>query len=130
MIKVNAENCTGCRRCEIVCSMVRYHRIDPYRRRIRIFSEWPWKEEITVCRMCENPKCVQACESQALQKSDSGFIRLDPQACTGCFQCVAACPFNAIWKDEENQLPLLCDACGGEYNCVKWCPEKALVEVK
>ncbi len=126
MISIEKGKCTGCRRCEIICSMAHHQRVDPYRRRIRISSEWPWKDEVIVCRMCQKPKCVESCAAGALTKSEEGHIILDADACTGCFACVEACPFDAVWADEQNGLPILCDTCGGAYACVKWCPENVL----
>lgn len=122
---VNTDLCTGCRVCEMICSLTHSGKINTDRSRIRIESHWPEEEHIYVCRKCKNPQCVIACPQDALSQNEDGIIEIDEDKCNLCGACVEACPFNAIYVGKEKQL-LVCDTCNGSYECVQWCPNQAL----
>lgn len=126
---IDTEQCTGCRICEIICSLEHDEKINPLRSRIRIESSWPEEEHIYICRQCEEPVCVKSCPENALSQSDNGVIKINYDKCTLCEACVEACPFDAIYVGKDQKL-LVCDTCYGSYECVQWCPNDALSEAK
>lgn len=83
------------------------------------------------CLHCKNPKCMEACQEDAINKVD-GKVILDVEKCTGCWDCVDACPFKSIQKDEERNVAVKCDFCRGydSQACVTSCPTDALMIVE
>jgi len=47
------------------------------------------------CYHCEDAPCVSVCPTDALQKSDDGFVQVSEDLCVGCQYCLSACPFGA-----------------------------------
>lgn len=127
MIRFIQKSCTGCRVCEIVCSMEHLKRIEPSQARIRYADNWPRVGKVEFCRQCSKQACVQACLEEALFLSPKGFVQIDRSRCTGCLACSEACPYGSLPTDGE--APLFCDTCSGRYQCVQWCPKKALKKV-
>jgi carbon-monoxide dehydrogenase iron sulfur subunit len=127
-LKINSTLCTGCRSCETVCSAVHFGEFNPARSRIKITNNsLAGNSQIAVCRSCKNPACVKACTYEACRKdSESGVIRIDYDACVGCFACVEACPFKANFIDPSEHVPLVCDSCGGDPVCAKFCYKQAI----
>ena len=128
-MEVDVERCTGCRICEMICSLKHDEKINPLRSRIRIESSWPEEEQIYVCRQCEEPECVKSCPENALSQDENRVIKINEDKCALCGACIEACPFDAIYVGMDQKL-LVCDTCDGAYECVKWCPNDALSEAK
>ncbi len=124
MIKTVPSLCTGCRICEMICSIAHEGSIAPKRSRIRIRSRWPEEEKIEICTACDPKPCMETCPEGAL--SWSGHLRLDEQKCTACHLCAEACPHGGIHTGASAKFPFFCDTCQGEYQCVAWCPTKAV----
>ena len=122
------EKCTGCRICEMVCSL--YHEkdgINPRRSRIRVVVS---REKTAilpmVCHSCTDPSCVASCPLECLSQDESGLIVVDEKTCNGCGECVEACPFGAIHIHPVTDIAITCDRCDGKFLCVKYCPEDVL----
>ncbi len=127
------EACTGCRFCEMVCSL-EYDKtgINPERSRIKILNNSD-KGLYTpsTCRLCLDAPCVESCPTQALsQNNETGVVAVDEEECTGCELCIEACEFNSILMHPEKNVVAICDLCGGELKCIKYCMQKALVFLK
>jgi carbon-monoxide dehydrogenase iron sulfur subunit len=85
------------------------------------------------CRHCDEPSCVYACLTGALQRDpDSGIITIDEEKCIGCWTCILACPFGAIRQDTQRGRIAKCDFCSENTVpvCVANCPNEALVYVE
>jgi Fe-S-cluster-containing hydrogenase component 2 len=128
MIQTIPSLCTGCRICEIICSLTHESFIAPKQSRVRISSNWPEEEKIFLCVACESKPCIDACPVSAL--SWNGYLRIDEEKCTGCLLCKDACPYGGIQTENSRKFPFFCDTCQGEFQCVKWCPTKAVVKVE
>lgn len=127
-IQVNVPACSGCRRCELVCTLFHEGVVNPEKARIRVSDHYEQSLfEPHICRLCDSPDCVNACPMGALtQDSESGIITVDQELCNGCEACIEACPYDAIhWNDELERL-LICDRCGGQPTCVQFCTSDAL----
>lgn len=124
-MKIDTNLCTGCRICEMICSIKHSGKINTNRSRIRIESVWPEQEKIHVCRQCKEAPCIKACPVGALTKDKDGVIRVNRDKCTLCKACVKACPFDAIFVGMEDEI-LICDTCDGAYECISWCPNNAI----
>jgi Fe-S-cluster-containing hydrogenase component 2 len=114
--------CTGCKTCQLVCSLRHFKEHNPKKSAIGIRGEFPapGRYRISLCTQCE--KCIRVCPEDAISNQD-GIIRIDADKCTYCLACVEACPFGAIFTHRDFSVPFICDVCG---DCVDICPTKAL----
>lgn len=138
-IKFLADKCLACKTCELQCAITHTNTNSindaiftvpqPFPR-LRIITE---KDKIKIlrCMQCKKPKCVEVCESGALELKD-GLVVIDEKKCTGCWNCIENCPFKAIFKNEALKIAVKCDLCKGkeELACVSSCPTNALIEEK
>ncbi len=127
-MKIFPSLCTGCRICEVICSLTHEGSIAPKQSRIRIHSNWPEEEKILLCIACETKKCIEVCPEGAL--SWNAYLRMNEEKCTGCYLCTDACPYGGIQTEVSKKFPIFCDTCDGEFQCVKWCPTKAVIKVE
>lgn len=114
--------CTGCRLCELVCSIVKEGESNPAKARIWIEARILKGERIPhVCLNCGKPPCIKACPTDALAiDGTTGWVMLDHGKCDSCGQCIPACPLGALRMSVEGKI-LKCDLCGGDPECVKMC---------
>lgn len=124
MIRIKKNTCTGCRICEVICSMEHSKTINNKLSRIRYRDDWPRVGILELCRQCKAKQCKSACVEEALTVNQAGLVELNKDLCNGCMSCIEACPFGSF--PTYNGLPLFCDTCNGRYSCVQWCPTKAL----
>jgi carbon-monoxide dehydrogenase iron sulfur subunit len=71
-----------------------------------------------------------ACTSDAISIDEhTGIVRLDEEACVGCWLCIEACPFGAIVRRSDGETAVKCDRCGDREipACVEACPTGALI---
>jgi carbon-monoxide dehydrogenase iron sulfur subunit len=123
-IKRNYENCSGCRRCEIACSLYHEGKIWPEASRIRVFMLVPGVEIPQLCFQCEDYPCVEACPVEALSvNSQTGAVNVDTLKCTECGLCVKACPGTVPCSHPKGKYIIICDLCGGNPKCVEACQE-------
>ena len=116
--------CSGCRRCEIVCSLRHEGKIWPEASRIRIFMLVPGIEIPHLCVQCHNYPCVESCPIEALSvDSKTGAVLVDKDKCTACGLCIEACPGKVPYIHPAEKYAVICDLCGGDPQCVKICRE-------
>ncbi|MEZ0394020.1 MAG: 4Fe-4S dicluster domain-containing protein [Desulfurococcaceae archaeon] len=114
--------CTGCRLCEIACSLKHEGVIWPAASRIRVVEPYPGIAVPSTCVQCPDYPCVKACKVGALRVDENtGAVLVDKAHCTLCGDCVRACPKQAIKIIRGKSYPLVCDLCGGEPACVASC---------
>lgn len=123
-LAIHSEKCTGCRVCEIVCSIAKESAINPKMSRIRVVTAYPGTvDTLAVCRQCEDAPCVAACPTRAISiDQKTRAVIVDSATCTGCGVCVDECPCGAVIIDEKKNVSVICDLCHGEPECAKWCP--------
>ena len=125
---VDYSKCSGCRTCEMVCSLRHDGICGPSYSRINIIK---WELEgiyaPVVCQQCEERICVSVCPVKAIVQSPStGLYRRDPKRCIGCLNCMMSCPFGAVSLSSVTGKAQSCDLCEGDPTCVKICPTGAL----
>jgi carbon-monoxide dehydrogenase iron sulfur subunit len=126
--------CTGCKLCEIACSLEKVGQVWPWRSRIRVYQYPPMIEFPVACYQCgTDAKCMAACPVGALSLSPKfSNILVDTDKClrttvgADCMSCADACPGGTINHDPVTSAPLFCDMCGGDPACVKVCPSGTL----
>ncbi|MCL5735724.1 MAG: 4Fe-4S dicluster domain-containing protein [Actinobacteria bacterium] len=130
VINVDIEKCTGCRTCELACSLHNYGECNPSRSRIFVVRDQDEGLITTVpvvCQQCEKPLCLNMCPAQAISRDpETHAVVIDEDKCLGCRTCVYVCPFGAPSVDPRLGVAQKCDLCGGSPSCVAICPKKAL----
>lgn len=127
VLTINLEKCTGCRACELVCSLTKAGEFNPSVSRIKAISHL---EEVIhfplTCLQCEDPPCGGVCPTRAIYKdTEKGVTLVREAACIGCRMCILACPFGHIFRSSDGKI-VKCDLCGGEPQCVEFCSSGAL----
>ena len=130
----NPTKCTGCRMCEIECSLFHEKRVWPEASRIRVFMLVPGAEFPHLCTQCEDYPCVQVCPTKALSVSrKTGAVLVKANKCVACGKCIDACPGRIPHLHPVENRILICDLCHGDPKCVKICREggwNALTKVR
>ncbi len=128
VLVVDHEKCTGCRLCELVCSVKHEGVSNPARARINI-NKWEMKGIMIpmVCSQCESAPCVTVCPTNARYRDEEvGCVKVNYDRCIGCRTCVVACPFGAINFDPVAARVISCDLCDGQPVCANFCETGAL----
>ena len=129
----DGSSCIGCKVCAIACKDFNDLPVGTQFRRVRDYETgaYPnargWHHSMA-CNHCDNPACVAACPTGAMQKAEDGTVVHDDSVCIGCQLCVDACPFGVPQYREDLSIVQKCDACakrraaGQNPVCVDACP--------
>jgi len=128
VLVVEHEKCTGCRQCELVCSVFHNGTSNPSRARIKVMK---WEHVgfylPMTCQNCEKPFCTEVCPTKACHRDiENQRVIIDKDKCIGCKTCVVACPFGHPFFDPIDRVTVKCDYCDGEPQCVRFCEVKAI----
>ncbi|RLI29543.1 MAG: 4Fe-4S dicluster domain-containing protein [Candidatus Hecatellales archaeon] len=131
ILVVTPEKCTGCRICEMACSLHKEGVCSPSRSRIHVVK---WEREgidvPMVCWHCEDAPCAKACPVKAIYRDEeTKAVLIDEDLCIGCRECMAVCPFGGVVMSDEGKM-VKCDLCGGDPFCAKLCPTEAIQYAK
>ncbi|NYT01731.1 MAG: 4Fe-4S dicluster domain-containing protein [Methanosarcinales archaeon] len=120
--------CTGCRTCEMACSLYHEGACSPQLSRTRVIKfEAQGKNFPTACSHCSKPQCLTACDQGAISvQRSTGAVVVDEARCTGCRSCLTACPQSMISFHPQRKVALKCDLCGGDPQCARFCPTGAI----
>jgi carbon-monoxide dehydrogenase iron sulfur subunit len=129
-ISIDPSGCTGCKTCEVVCSLHHFGECNPERSAIRVIRREKGGLVFSlplVCQQCEPAPCVEACPSEALfRKASNAPLTVDQEKCSGCGNCVDACPAGCIFLSKQINQIVCCDLCGGQPQCVPLCHSSCL----
>ena len=128
VLMINHEKCTGCRLCELVCSVYHDGVSNAARSRIKIMK---WETEgryiPTSCQQCQDAPCLNVCPVKAISRDEEmGRVMVNYDVCIGCRSCVTVCPFGAMSFNVIDRKVFKCDLCDGEPQCVRFCDRKAV----
>ena len=123
VVTARSELCSGCRACQVLCSLARFGVNNPRKSALRIIAHFPEPGvyEINLCSQCGI--CADECPAGAIQLDETAYI-IDADSCTGCGLCVEVCPTDSIMQHADLEAPIKCIACG---ECVEYCSRRALV---
>lgn len=128
ILVIDHEKCTGCRLCEMVCSVKHTDVNNPTRSRIHIIK-WPGEgfNLPMLCQQCQDAPCIAVCPKEALTHDLAlERVTLNYDLCIGCRMCVIACPFGGMGIDTVTRQVIKCDLCDGDPTCVSVCEPGAL----
>lgn len=142
MIVTDRARCSGCQRCEMMCTLKNDGRVCQHIARVRVRDNYFWGYgvdsgggalglgddacQFTVehCKQCADPACANYCPVHAISSDpDTGARVVDPNVCIGCGMCAQACPWNMPRIDSETGVSTKCISCG---RCAEQCPNGAI----
>lgn len=142
MIVTDRARCSGCQRCEMMCTLKNDGRVCQHIARVRVRDNYFWGYgvdsgggalglgedacQFTVehCKQCADPACAKYCPVHAISSDpDTGARVVDPDVCIGCGMCAQACPWNMPRVDTETGVSTKCISCG---RCAEQCPNGAI----
>jgi Fe-S-cluster-containing hydrogenase component 2 len=116
--------CSGCRRCELACSLHHEGKMWPEASRIRVFMLFPGAEVPHLCSQCHDYPCVASCPTKALSVDEKTLaVKVDREKCVSCAKCIDACPGKIPFLHPGDNKATICDLCDGDPECVKVCRE-------
>ncbi|TJW12159.1 4Fe-4S binding protein [Parvibacter caecicola] len=142
MIVTDRARCSGCQRCEMMCTLKNDGYVDQSIARVRVWDNYYWGEgadtgdgalgdgtgacEFTVehCKQCDDAACMNNCPVHAIYcDEDTGARVVNEEACIGCGLCAQACPWNMPRINSQTGTSTKCVACG---RCAVQCPNGAI----
>lgn len=125
---VDWEKCTGCRLCEMACSIRHEGECNPQLSRIRIVTFPGWGASFpSTCAACTVALCKEVCPVGAICIDDEiGMPVVKEELCIGCKECVVHCPLGAAAIHPRIRKAMMCDLCGGDPECIKFCSHGAI----
>ena len=118
--------CILCNACVNACTQAYgYHW-----RKLPVFQMNGYKTALSIsCNHCRDPKCMDVCPTDAIEKEDNGIVHIVKEKCIGCGYCTWACPYEALEMGKDSMTK--CDLCmsrlgNGMPYCVEACPTGAL----
>lgn len=107
----DTKKCIGCHACEIQCKTNKDLPEGPKPCQIiqvgpKFINHLPKMSFIFMpCFHCEDPWCVSACPTGAMQqRSSDGIVFVQKDLCVGCKTCISACPWGAPQGQAEIQV--------------------------
>jgi formate dehydrogenase iron-sulfur subunit len=153
MVLVDTSKCTGCKACSVACKV--WNELPAEKTKLitsyQIHSDFTpntwtymtftekyenqkmnWLTRKAQCFHCADPSCMKACSSNAISKTESGYVIVDHEKCIGCGYCATNCPFGVPKIDEVKKKAFRCVGCIERVennllpSCVQTCGPGAL----
>jgi Fe-S-cluster-containing hydrogenase component 2 len=110
LVVPDVDMCTGCRTCQMVCSLSHEGECNPRLARLQVYRDRHKGVDIPIiCQHCENAPCKAVCPTHAITKNlQSGVVLVNQDLCIGCGMCVQACPFGMIVLSPKTHKSMKC----------------------
>lgn len=117
-LHADSTRCSGCRACQIACSLHLFGESNPKKSALAIVPHFPdpGTFEVRTCTQCGT--CMDVCPTGAIQQDDKGAYYIQIDECTACLACQEDCPEQVILTHRDRDAPFKCDACG---DCIAVC---------
>ena len=118
MLRHDEANCIGCLACEVHCKTNKDLGAGPDP--CQVIALGPVDVDghprmrfvFMPCFHCEDPWCVRACPTGAMQQREKdGIVFVESALCIGCKSCIAACPWGTPQWDPATNKVVKCDYC-------------------
>jgi len=147
LLIADKSKCTGCQRCETLCSSIHDGKVQPFISRIHVSENYNFgqdgpklnyikedgqfgnfKMNPDTCKQCREPFCGRACPVGAITADTKwkNARTVNKEKCVGCGACVKACPWKMPKIDPEAKKASKCVTCG---MCADNCPTGALTVI-
>lgn len=138
MIVTDRARCSGCQRCEMMCTLKNDGVTQQSISRVHVWEHYNFGEgvgtgggifadcQFTVqgCLQCADPQCAKYCPVHAIYADpETGARVVDDEVCIGCGMCTAACPWNMPRVNAQTGTSTKCISCG---RCAEQCPNGAI----
>jgi Fe-S-cluster-containing dehydrogenase component len=138
MIITDRARCTGCQRCEMMCTLKNDGRVCQHIARVHVWQNYQYGASpdtddgiynncqftIESCKQCDDPWCMKYCPVDAITSDEKSGARIvDTTKCIGCGMCHMACPWHMPVIDTEQNVSTKCISCG---RCADQCPNGAI----
>ena len=138
MIVTDRARCSGCQRCEMMCTLKNDGRVSSLTARVRVWESFNYgaspdtgdgqfgscEYTIKSCKQCAEPRCAAYCPVHAIYSDEETGARvIDQDRCIGCGGCHLACPWNIPVVDPLTGTSTKCISCG---RCAEQCPNGAI----
>jgi len=132
MVFVDTSKCTGCKACSVACKewnelpaektklITSYQTQKDFTTKTWTYmtfiekyedQKMNWLMRKAQCFHCADPACLKACTSNAITKTESGYVVIDQDKCIGCGYCVENCPFGVPKVDQIKKKAFKCTGC-------------------
>lgn len=127
ILVIDPEKCTGCRACEMACSIHHGLIARPTPNRIQVAYARDDYYMPIACLHCEEAYCMESCVFEALVRDGpNAIVRVVDENCTACMVCIDACPYGGMVYAEDKGTVIKCDLCGGSPACAAYCAPGAI----
>jgi anaerobic carbon-monoxide dehydrogenase iron sulfur subunit len=127
---IDLDKCTGCRTCEVICSLTHEKESNTHLSRVRVIKWDALGIDVPIiCHQCKRPNCRRVCPTKSIKRNtETGGMEVNTQTCVGCELCAFACPFGApaMVQRGGKQKSAICDLCGGDPKCAQYCETGAI----
>lgn len=121
-----AERCSGCRACELVCSLENFGALNPKKAALRVSGHFPTPGRYTVAICDQCGTCAEVCPTGCITLAENGAWLIAEAECIGCGVCVTECPPQVMYLHEDRgEVPIKCTNCA---KCLEFCPTGALYD--
>ena len=122
-LNADSSKCTGCRVCQLACSLYHFQENNPKKSCLAIESKFPLPGvfEVRTCTQCG--ECAEVCPVECILQNEKGAYYIDSDECIGCLECVEVCPESVVFTHPDQDTPFECNLCG---ECVEFCAYGAL----
>ena len=140
LIVTDRARCSGCQRCEMMCSLRNDGRVCQTTARVRVWPNYNFGEgsngpdgiyrncQFTVehCKQCKDAACMKNCPVHAIYADpETGARGVDTDKCIGCGLCAKKCPVQAI-EIQDKRPVWVKDRCVMCLGCLHHCPKFAI----